>query len=350
MHFASDNWAGASGPIMAALEHHNSGFSPAYGGDDLSKSIETRFQSIFETDCKVWLVATGTGANALALSAVASPGGAVFCHRDAHIRVDECGAPEFLTSGARMWGLDGKYGKLTPEGLKEGLEQIPADVVHHGMANAVSLSQATEAGTAYSVSEISALSQIAKSRNLIMHMDGARFANALVALNTTPAEITWKSGIDILSFGATKNGAWCAEAVIFFDTELGRDFEYRRKRAGHLFSKMRFAAAQFDGYFQQDHWLNNASHANAMAQKLASGIESVPHARLAWPSQSNELFVHIAASKIKILRDKGAIFHEWPSNLLEEDEKPEKHERLIRLVTSFQTDEEEVEQFLDLLS
>lgn len=346
MNFASDNWAGASDQVMQSLSDHNHGYAAAYGGDDLTTSIQTRFQEIFETDCSVWLVATGTAANALSLSCLTGPGGAVFCHQGAHIRVDECGAPEFLTSGVRMWGLAGREGKLTPNAIKDGLVQIPPGVVHHGMANAISLSQATEVGTAYTIAEIEALSQMARDNKLAMHMDGARFANAMVAIGATPAEMTWKAGIDILSFGATKNGAWCAEAVVIFNKTYGQDFEYRRKRAGHLFSKMRFAAAQFDGYFNDGHWLGNAHHANTMAERIAKGLVSSNRARLAWPSQSNEIFAYISKDSAKSLREAGAIFHEWPTQGVDEADLPVADDVLIRLVCSYRTTNNDVDDFL----
>ncbi len=346
MFFASDNWAGASQPIMEALARHNDGYSPAYGGDPLTDQISQKFRDIFETDCDVWMVATGTAANALSLSCATGPGGAVFCHKEAHIRVDECGAPEFISSGARMWGLEGRHCKLTTESIKSGFEEIPQDVVHHGMANAISLSQATEAGTAYSVSEIESISELAKSRDLALHMDGARFANALVSLGCSPAEMTWKAGVDMLSFGATKNGAWAAEAAVFFNKDLGKNFEYRRKRAGHLFSKMRFAAAQFDGYFKDDHWLDNARHANGMASKLIAGIQKSTQARLAWDSQSNEVFVYLPKDLAAKIENAGAAFHEWPANTLAEEDKPQEDFGLYRLVCSYRTTDRDVDQFL----
>lgn len=350
MFFASDNWAGASEPIMQALAQHNQGYSPAYGEDALTAYITQTFRDIFETDCDVWMVGSGTAANALALSCASEPGGAVFCHKDAHIRVDECGAPEFLSSGARMWGLDGRHGKLTPETIQQGFEEIPQGVVHHGMANAISLSQASEAGTAYSIAEIERISELAKQRDLALHMDGARFANALVSLDCSPAQMTWQAGVDMLSFGATKNGAWAAEAVVFFNRHLGRNFEYRRKRAGHLFSKMRFVAAQFDGYFKDDHWLDNARHANAMADKLVKGIETSPVAQLAWESQSNEVFVSLPHELAKRLEQAGAAFHEWPSNILARQDRPQAGHSLYRLVCSYRTREEDVQNFLRYLA
>lgn len=346
MHFASDNWAGASEPIMQALMRHSTGYVPAYGEGDLCDTVEARFQSLFETDCSVFLVGTGTAANALALSALTGPAGTVFCHNEAHIRVDECGAPEFMTSGARMWGLDGRHGKLTPDAIRLGLEQVPHGVVHHGQPSAISLSQATEYGTAYSVEEITALAKTAHDNGLFVHMDGARFANAMLGIGSNPAEMTWKAGVDVLSFGATKNGAWCAEAVVFFNKDLGQDFIYRRKRAGQLFSKMRFAAAQFEGYFEDDHWLDNASQSNGMAKRLIKGLEASNNARLAWPSQSNEVFAIIKQDAAKKAEAAGAVFHDWPTATIHPDDRPGEGEGLYRLVCSFQTGQEDVDQFI----
>ena len=349
MQFASDNWAGASEPIMQALSRHNSGFDAAYGESELCNSIEARFQDIFETDCSVFVVGTGTAANALGLSTLTGPAGTVFCHKDAHIRMDECGAPEFLSSGARMWGLDGRHGKLTPGEIKHGLEQIPHGDVHTGQPSALSLSQSNEYGITYSIAEIEALTVLARDNHLAVHMDGARFANALVSIGATPAEMTWKAGVDVLSFGATKNGAWCAEAVIFFNRKYGQDFMYRRKRAGHLFSKMRFVAAQFEGYFDKDHWLDNARHANTMATKLAAGLEASNHSRLAWPCKANEIFAILPTQVAAHAKQQGANFHPWPTAGLPHENKPGEGESLIRLVCSFATKEEDVEQFLALI-
>nr|WP_321980344.1 low specificity L-threonine aldolase [uncultured Cohaesibacter sp.] len=349
MYFASDNWAGASEPIMNALMRHKDGYEPAYGDGPICESIEQRFQEIFETDCSVFVVGTGTAANALALSALTGPAGTVFCHKEAHIRVDECGAPEFLTSGARMWGLDGKHGKLSKEALQIGFQEVPHGVVHHGQPSAISLTQATEIGTLYSVEEITQLSAQAKDNGLAVHMDGARFANALVTLGVTPAEMTWKAGVDVLSFGATKNGAWCAEAVVFFNKDYAKDFIYRRKRAGQLFSKMRFAAAQFEGYFENDHWLDNAHHSNAMAARLVKGLEAMDHTRVAWPSGSNEVFAIVPKQAAQKATAAGAVFYDWPSFGLDPEECPGEDEVLLRLVSSFSTTTEEVDQFLDCL-
>ncbi|SNY91580.1 L-threonine aldolase [Cohaesibacter sp. ES.047] len=350
MQFASDNWAGASEPVMQALAKFNGGHVPAYGDGDLCEAIEHRFRDIFETDCTAFVVATGTAANALGLSSVTGPGGTVFCHKEAHIRVDECGAPEFLSSGARMWGLDGPLGKLTPDAILEGLEDVPHGVVHHGQPSAISLSQATEYGTAYSISEIHDLAACAHANHLKVHMDGARFANAMLAIGATPAEMTWKAGVDILSFGATKNGAWCAEAVVFFNKDDAADFIYRRKRAGHLFSKMRFVAAQFEGYFADDHWLDNARHANKMAARLTAGLQASANARPAWDSQSNEVFAIIKKTAAAKATAQGAVFHDWPTGNLPPQDRPREDETLFRLVCSFATTPQEIDSFIKAIN
>ena len=228
-----------------------------------------------------------------------------------------------------MWGLEGARGKLSPEALEIAFQEIPYGVVHHGQPSAVSLTQATEIGTIYSIDEITQLSAQAKANGLAVHMDGARFANALVTLGVTPAEMTWKAGVDLLSFGATKNGAWCAEAVVFFNKDYARDFMYRRKRAGHLFSKMRFAAAQFEGYFENDHWLDNARHSNAMAARLANGLNALENARTAWPAQANEVFAIVPKKAAQKAEAAGAVFHTWPTFGLPAEECPDENECLF---------------------
>ncbi|MFD1696985.1 threonine aldolase family protein [Roseibium aestuarii] len=347
MNFSSDNWAGATSPVMASLARHASGFAPAYGSDPLTLSVAQRFRDLFERDVKVFFVATGSAANALALSAYARPGGAVFGHMDAHIRVDECGCPEFLTSGNRMVGVPGQDGKMTPDALRQTMEAYPDGVVHHGQVAAVSLTQATESGTVYTVEEIAALKEVATSRGVPLHMDGARFANALVSLGVTPAEMTWKAGVDVLSFGATKNGCWCAEAVVFFDEAGAKGFEYIRKRAGHLFSKSRFVAAQLDGYLAEDSWLKTAAHANEQASRLGAGIVQ-KGGRLLSPVQANEVFPVLSSEQVTRLRAAGAAFYEWPV-AHDHPQALKDGEVALRLVTSFATDPSEVSAFLDLL-
>jgi threonine aldolase len=352
MFFASDNWAGAHPEIAKSLVDAADGFASAYGTSDLDKRVEKAFSEIFEREVAVFFVGTGTAANSLALASFNRPGGQVFCHREAHVNVDECNAPEFFATGSKLVPVDGGPrsvpGKLQPDALAAAIARFPPDFVHGGQPMAVTLTQATEAGTAYTLDEIDALSAVTKAAGLPLHMDGARFANALVHLETTPAEMTWKRGIDLLSFGGTKNGCWCAEALVLFDPGQARQMHYLRKRSAQLFSKSRFIAAQFDAYLRDGLWLELARHSNGMAQKLASGFAASDKARLAWPTGSNELFVIIRNDAMKALKDKGAVFYEWPAGpgvkaTMREDET------LVRLVTSFATSSADVDGFLSAL-
>ncbi|MGI2031117.1 low specificity L-threonine aldolase [Rhizobium panacihumi] len=346
MFFASDNWAGAHPAINERLSKESTRFASAYGSSDLDKSIEVRFNEIFEREVAVFFVATGTAANSLSLASIARAGGLTFCHSEAHIIEDECGAPDFF-SGMRMVAVEGPDGKMLPENLVSRIARYPQDAIHHGRAAAISMTQATEAGTVYTLDEIDAIAKIAKDNGLPLHMDGARFANALMALGCTSAEMTWKRGVDVLSFGGTKNGCWCAEAIVFFDPQLAKDFAFLRKRTAQLFSKSRFIAAQFDAYLKDDLWLGLAGHANEMANRLRAGFGSLNSARLAWPTQANEVFAILPKSSAKAAQEKGAKFYDW----LEPRDMPEKvagDEVLIRMVTSFATTEEDVDQFLSI--
>jgi threonine aldolase len=347
MWFASDNWAGAAPQIVDAIALEAQGFAAAYGVSDTDRAIEAKFSDLFEREVAVFFVATGTAANSLGLAAVSKPGGAVFCHREAHIVEDECGAVEFQTGGARLMQLDGEHGKLAPHTLDRAISRLPPDFVHAGQPMAVSITQATEAGTVYAIDEIREIAEVACRYGLPLHMDGSRFANALVHLGVSPAAMTWQAGVDILSFGATKNGCVCAEALIFFDPREAADLLYMRKRAGHLFSKTRFVAAQFHAYLADDLWLQLARHANRMADRLREGLAQTGEARLAWPTQANEVFVILGKARAKALRERGAKFHDWPqplgTDLGNEDEV------LVRLVTNFATELQEVEAFLRAL-
>ncbi len=348
MFFASDNWAGAHPDIARSLVEAAGGFAPAYGASDLDKYVEKTFSEIFERDVAVFFVGTGTAANSLALAGVNRPGGQVFCHREAHVNVDECNAPEFFAAGAKLVPVDGPAGKLSPDALAEAIGRFPPDFVHGGQPTAVTLTQATEAGTAYTPDEIAAISDVAKQAGLPLHMDGARFANALVHLGASPAEMTWKRGVDLLSFGGTKNGCWCAEALVLFDPSRARQMHYLRKRSAQLFSKSRFVAAQFDAYFRDDLWLRLARHSNAMANRLAAGFAASGKARLAWPTGSNELFAILRADTAKALREKGATFYDWhPGPDLKATMAAD--ETLVRLVTSFATTQTDVDGFLSAL-
>lgn len=348
MIFASDNWAGVHPAIARRLSEEAAGFSAAYGASELDRHVEKRFNELFEREVAIFFVSTGTAANALALAAVNRPGGVSFCHREAHMIEDECGAPEFFTHGARLAPVDGDNGKINPDNLKAEIARFPPDFIHAGQPMAISITQATEIGTLYRPDEIKAIAAIAKAKNLPLHMDGARIANALTALNLTPAQMTWQCGVDIISFGATKNGCWCAEALVFMDPEMAKDLPFIRKRAAQLFSKTRFIASQFDAYLSNDLWLSSARHANAMALYLQEGMEQTQNARLAWPTQTNEVFCIMTKDFAAHLKQQGAVFHEWnppraKSGLLAENDV------LTRLVTSFATERAHVEQFITLL-
>ncbi len=348
MIFASDNWAGVHPNIAQRLTEEASGFSAAYGSSELDHKIEQKFNDLFEREVAVFFVATGTAANALALAAVNRPGGVSFCHREAHMIEDECGAPEFFTHGARMAPVDGKNGKIDPQKLESEIARFPPDFVHAGQPMAVSITQATEIGTVYQTHEIAAISTVAKNHGLPLHMDGARFANALVALDLSPAEMTWKVGVDIISFGATKNGCWCAEVLVFTVPKMAQDLPFIRKRAAQLFSKTRFVACQFDAYLTGGLWLDLARHANCMAQRLEQGIVGSRKARLAWQTDANEVFCLLSRTDSNRLQRHGAIFHEWNAprakqNLAGDDEI------LVRLVTSFATELDHVNRFIELL-
>ncbi|MEW9614153.1 low specificity L-threonine aldolase [Shinella sp. S4-D37] len=348
MFFASDNWAGAHPLIAQSLVTAAGGFASAYGTSDLDKRVEKTFSEIFERDVTVFFVGTGTAANSLALASFNRPGGQVFCHREAHVNVDECNAPEFFAAGSKLVPIDGPAGKLSPDALAAAIGRFPPDFVHGGQPMAVTITQATEAGTAYTLDEIAALSAVAKAASLPLHMDGARFANALAHLGTTPAEMTWKRGVDIVSFGGTKNGCWCAEALVLLDPGKAQQMHFLRKRSAQLFSKSRFIAAQFDAYFKDGLWLTLARHSNAMAARLAAGFAVSHTARLAWPTGSNELFAIIRNDAMAALKDKGAVFYDWPAGP-ELKATMRADETLIRLVTSFATTEEDVDAFLSAL-
>jgi threonine aldolase len=348
MNFASDNWAGAHPVISQRLLQAAAGFSAPYGESALDRQIEQRFNELFEREVAIFFVGTGTAANSLALAAVNRPGGVSFCHREAHMLEDECGAPEFFTHGARLAPVDGESGKIDPRLLKAEIERFPPNFVHAGQPMAISITQATEIGTLYQPAEITAISEIAQAYGLPLHMDGARFANALAALQLSPAEMTWKRGVDIVSFGGTKNGCWCAEALVFMQPEMAKDLPFIRKRAAQLFSKSRFIACQFEAYLDDGLWLDLARHANAMAERLQTGILNSKHARLAWQAEANEVFAIMDKTLADSVQAKGASFYSWnpphaKSGLLADNEV------LLRLVASFATDAAQVDRFVELL-
>jgi threonine aldolase len=337
VNFASDNTAPVAPAILDAIVRANAGFTRGYGNDDWTAGVERRLAEVFEREVAVFLVPTGTAANALALAQVTPPWGVVFCHAQSHIATDECGG------GLKLAGLPGGDGKIAPETLAAALAGYGDHRPHQMVASALSLTQASEAGTIYRTDEIAALSEIAHGRSLAVHMDGARFANALVRLNTTPAQMTWQSGIDVLSFGATKGGALAAEAVIVFDPARAAFFGERRKRAGHLLSKHRFIAAQMAAYVAGDCWLLLARHANAMADRLAQGLRSAGLEPV-WPVEANLIFVVLPRALDAKLKAAGADYYVRPSQNLDLGAD----RVLARLVTSFATQEAEIERFVNL--
>ncbi|MFY9969659.1 MAG: low specificity L-threonine aldolase [Roseiarcus sp.] len=348
MNFASDNAAGVAPEILEAIAASSRVNAPAYGEDDYTARAEAMLSEIFETRVAAFLVATGTAANALALSSLAQPWSAVFCHEEAHVHDDECGAPEFFSGGAKLVGIPGWGGKITPDELRETLDRFPRGLVKSAQPGALSLSQATEAGTVYWRGEVGELCDIAHSAGVGVHMDGARFGNAIVASQLSPADMTWRAGVDALSLGATKNGALACEAVVFFDPEQAMELAYRRKRAGHTLSKGRFLGAQMEAYLKDGLWLRLAERANHAAQRLSEGLAAARGLRLAWPTEANEVFVVAPNAAVDGWRAAGARFHEWSTRSLAPDQRPGDHERLVRLVTSFETQQSEIDQLLGL--
>jgi len=301
--FASDNVSCACPEVMDAVVAANSGISSSYGQDAHTIKLEATLSAFFETPVKVFPVVTGTAANSLALSSLTPCYGKVFCHEMSHINTDECAAPEFFTGGAKLISIASDNGKITPAALSSVFRG--KGNVHAAQPAALSITQSCEVGTVYQLDEIAAVAKTAHKYGLHVHMDGARFANALVALNASPAEMTWKSGIDVLTLGGTKNGCLAAEAVVFFNSDLAKSFSFLHKRSGQLLSKMRFVSAQLEAYVSNDVWRRNAQHANAMALRLSQGLAAIPSIDLQFPTQSNEVFANIPRNVIDRLAAKG---------------------------------------------
>ena len=349
MFFASDNGAAAHPKILDALLKTNSGYRSAYGADAEMEAAQNEIRRIFEApQAAVYLVATGTAANALSLACITEPWQTIYCHRNAHIEEDECGAPEFFTNGAKLTLLDGDHAKIDPSALINAIEFTARAGVHNVQRGALSITQATENGTIYSLDEIKALTDIAKKTGLNSHLDGARFANAMVALGCTPAEMTWKAGIDVVSFGATKNGCMGVEAVILFDPDLAWEFELRRKRGGHLFSKHRFLSAQMNAYLKDGLWLDLARHANSMAETLETGLQGLNTFRLDHPRGANMVFASFPRAAHARAQDAGAYYYHWPMDQSLEGDP----DALIscRLVCSWQTQVKDIDEFTALIA
>jgi threonine aldolase len=340
MNFVSDNAWGAAPEMLEALQVANTGHLPSYGEDPLTGRLTAEMSRIFERPVAVFPVISGTAANALALATIVPSHGAILCHADAHIVTDECGAPEFFTHGAKLATLSGRDGKLEPQIIEHALTRFVKGSVHSSQPAAVSIAEATECGTCYRPEEIAGIAAVAGRHGMTLHMDGARFANAITFLGCTPAEATWKAGADVLSFGGTKNGAFAAEAVIFFNPGDARDFEYRRKRSGHLVSKMRFVSAQLICALEENRWLHWAGRANALACSLAEALRGIAGVEIAFPVEANAVFAWLPDEMIRRLRAHGASFYDWAA--------PSGGRTLVRLVTSFATPEADIAQLIEI--
>jgi threonine aldolase len=314
MNFLSDTTAPAHPALLDALARVNDGFAPSYGADPVSQAVKHQLCELFETELEVVFTVSGTASNALALSVLCPPDAMVLCHDEAHIHRDERGAPEFFTRGAKLLPLAGEHAKIHPEALADTLKQWPSDFVHATPPAVLSLSQLNESGCAYTLDELDALIGQAKARDLFVHMDGARFSNALVSLSCTPAEMTWKRGVDALSLGATKNGVMASEAIILFPSVKDRlpQLLANQKRAGLMLPKMRYVSAQMGAWLDKGLWLDLARQANAAAKRLSDGLAAVDGAALVHPTNGNEVFIRLEDTLAARLREAGAGFYSWP--------------------------------------
>ncbi|MGD9967438.1 MAG: low specificity L-threonine aldolase [Hyphomonadaceae bacterium] len=334
MNFVSDNTAPAAPEIIAALNAVNAGAAAGYGEDDWSMRLDETFGAVFEHEVRVFTVASGTAANAIALASASPPWGAVICHREAHIECDECGATGFFSGGATLALVDGPAAKITPGALKAVVRN--ARGVHSIVPAVASVSQTTERGAVYRLDELAALGAACRQAGLRFHMDGARFANAIAALGCAPAEVTWRAGVDLLSFGATKNGALAAEAIVCFDVGMAEEIARRRKRAGHLFAKGRYAAAQLLAYFEDGLWLRLARRTNELAARLGEAAARY----VSVPVESNQVFIKPGETALAKLRQAGAQFYDWGGEGSGE----------ARLVVSWHQAEAEIEAMCGLLA
>jgi threonine aldolase len=330
--FASDNNSGICPEAFAALAESNRGHAPGYGNDAWTAKAADMIRDIFETKCEVFFVFNGTAANSLALASLCQSYHSILCHEHAHVETAECGAPEFFSNGSKVLLVPGPGGKINPASI-EPMVMRRTDV-HYPKPRALSLTQATEMGTVYSVTEMGALAEEARRFGLRVHMDGARFANAVAWLKVSPAEITWKAGVDVLCFGGTKNGMAVGDAVVFFNLELAKEFDYRCKQAGQLASKMRFLASSWVGMLQDGAWIRHAEHANAMARRLEAGLRAVPGVNVAFPCETNGVFAKMPQVMMKGLFARGWKFY---THVSPDD---------ARLMCSWDTTEEDVDLFV----
>jgi threonine aldolase len=305
--FASDNYAGICPEAWAAMQEANHGHARAYGEDEWTRRAADRIREVFETHCEVFFVFNGTSANSLCLASMCQSYHSILCHELAHVERDECGAPEFFSNGTKVLLLPGANGKVEPAAIEKMVRQRTD--IHYPKPRAVTLTQSTEVGTVYTPDELKAIHAVAQRCGLKIHMDGARFANAVASLGVSPRAITWEVGVDALSFGGTKNGAGAGEAVVFFNSDLAREFDYRCKQAGQLCSKMRFLSAPWVGLLSEAAWLRHAGHANAMAALIDAGLRKIPGTRILFPRQANVVFVELPRRVIDGLHERGWWFY-----------------------------------------
>ncbi|MFC4501543.1 MULTISPECIES: threonine aldolase family protein [Streptomyces] len=332
--FSSDNTAGASPEIVEAVARAAAGPALPYGADDITAGVRRRLGEIFEREVDLLVVSTGSAANALSLAALTPPWGSVLCHRDSHVNNDECGAPEFYTGGAKLVPLGGRDAKIDPAELRAAVRHKAGDV-HSVEPSVVSVTQATETGAVLTLDELGTLGAITGEAGLRLHMDGARFAGAVAALGRTPAELSWRAGVDLLSFGATKNGTMTADAIVVFDRSLTPELAFRAKRAGQLAAKTRFHAAQLDAYLTDGLWLRNAARANAMAARLTEGLKAIPDVGLLGATDANIVFCRLPEQVTQALLAEGyAFYHDrWEPGV-------------VRFVTSFATRDADIDDLL----
>jgi len=348
MWFASDNTGAAAPEMIEAIAEANSGYAPSYGADAGMERVTARIRAVFEApQAAVYLVATGTAANALALACLCPPWATVYCHRNAHVEEDECGAPEFYTGGAKLTLLDGDHARIDPASLERAIGLTANAGVHNVQKGALSLTNATEAGAVYDPAQVAELASMARGHGIPVHMDGSRFANAVAHLGCSAADLTWKAGVDVLTFGGTKNGCLGVEAVVLFDAARAWEFELRRKRGGHLFSKHRFLSAQMEAYLEGDLWLDLAEAANVRARELANGIAALPGAVLVHPTEANAVFASWPRAGHRAAMAAGAHYYLWPAN--QSLEGPDDEPLSARLVCNWATTPAEVAQLLAVL-
>ncbi|GAB5374823.1 MAG: low specificity L-threonine aldolase [Acuticoccus sp.] len=342
MSFGSDNWAGTTDRVMSVLAEANEGLAPAYGHDSWTGRARDLLSEQFQTDVAAFFVGTGTAANSLSLAQYARPGGIALCHPDAHVGGDEAGAPHLFSAGLQIDPVDGPAGRIAPRALSERLSRFTGNV-HHGRPVAVSIANVNELGQCYSTADVAEIAAIARRYGCAVHMDGARFVNALARTGASPADLTWRAGVDVLSLGLTKCGAWCAEAVILFDTKLREDFSFRQMQAAQLFSKSRFVAAQFVAMLEDNHALGLAAHANGMADRIAATMRGSAEASLLLEPQANEVFAYLAPQAAERLRAAGIAFAPWQVRSAHIAPPPHADWTLSRFIASFRTTEAEID-------